>query len=630
MIGIIYRILALAPSGVVRPLRDLAPTSADRAHRALASNLASSRQREKAFFRRFLLAFLAVIAAAILSEAQGQVPNLLNYQGRVLVRGTAFTGTGQFKFTLVSGNGTQNYWSNSADNNNDGQPDISVPVAVNGGLFSVSLGDTNLSGMAALPVSVFTNGAVHLRIWFNDGTNGFYQLTPDQPLTSAAYAMMTANVADGTITAAKLAANTANEVTAAVSARVDGLTTQVAALANQLNSISNQSNGLTISGSTAVSMDPRDAVLQGLGFQLFTAIAAPGWTTSSASGTPSAAAGQAGVWTGQELLVWGGSLGAGNDSGSGAGYRPDLDTWQPIPAANAPSARDQHTAIWSGQEMIVWGGASAGSFVNTGGRFNPSNQNWTSLSTNSAPTGRIGHVAGWTGSRMIVWGGRNNFGVLGDGASYDPLADQWVALALANAPSPRVGATVVLAGNRLVVWGGQDQLGTLNTGSQLILSTNGVPTAWVRVTATNAPASRTGHSAIWTGQKMLVWGGQSGGNFVADGAAYDPVADTWSSITLNSGPTARSSHSAVWSGQEMLVFGGEAYSGTLSDGAAYDPLPGKWRALSGTGNPQARSGATAAWSGMVLLVFGGLASGAPVPSLQSLNPQPTWYFYRKP
>jgi hypothetical protein len=564
------------------------------------------------------------------TKARGQVPYLLNYQGRVLVGGNAFGGTGQFKFALVSGDGTQTYWRNSADNNSDGQPDISVAVVVNGGLFSVFLGDTNLSGMAALPVSVFTNGAVHLRIWFNDGTNGIRQLTPDQALTSTAYAMMTANVPDGSITPTKLAANTVSAVTAAVSARVDGLTTQVATLANQLSSISNQSNGSTMSGATAVSMDPRDASLQGLGFQLFTTIAAPGWMTSAALDAPSAAAGQAGVWTGQALLVWGGSLGEGIDSGSGAGYRPDLDVWQTMAATNAPTARNQHTAIWSGQEMIVWGGASAGSYVNMGGRFNPSNQVWTTLSTNNAPTGRVGHVAGWTGSRMVVWGGRNNLGLLGDGAWYDPVADQWTALAFANAPGPRFGATVISTGNRLVVWGGQDQLGALNTGAQLVFGSNGVPTAWVPVTTSNAPAGRSGHSAIWTGQKMLVWGGQGGGNFLADGAAYDPVADAWSPIPVNNGPTARSAHTALWTGQEMLVFGGEAYSGTLADGAAYDPGTGKWRALGGTGNPQARSSATAAWTGSVLLVFGGLASGVPVPSLQSLNPQPTWYFYRKP
>jgi hypothetical protein len=590
---------------------------------------ASRRRAPRAFSLRFLLPLVAAIAIAMALEARGQVPELLNYQGRVLVGGNAFGGTGQFKFALVSGDGTQTYWRNSALNKSTGQPNLSVAVAVNGGLFSVSLGDTNLAGMAVLPTSVFTNPAVRLRLWFSDGTNGVQQLAPDQPLASAAYAMMAANVPDGTITSAQLAANTATTLTAALSAQVNGLTAQVAALASQFATVSNQFNGSVPSGLTAASTDPQDASLLSLGFQFMTSIAAPGWVTSSAAGAPTAAAGQAGVWTGQELLVWGGSLGQGIDSGSGAGYRPDLDVWQTIDLTNAPAARDQHTAVWSGQEMIVWGGASGGSYVSTGGRFNPSNQVWTALTGKSAPAGRLGHVAAWTGSRMVVWGGRNNLGVLGDGAYYDPTANQWTALTLTNAPSPRFGATVVSTGTRLLVWGGQDQQGTLNTGAQLMLGKNNLPASWVTINPVNAPAARSAHSAVWTGQYMLVWGGQGGGNFLADGAAYDPLADAWSPINLNNGPTARSSQAAVWSGQEMIIFGGESYLGTLADGAAYEPVAGKWRVLSAAGNPAARSSATAAWTGSVLLLFGGLADGVAVPFVQSLNPQPTWYFYRK-
>lgn len=587
------------------------------------SNEASFDRGRKVPFIKLLLPLAALMAAAMLPEARGQAPNLLSYQGRILVSGNAFSGTGQFEFALVSADGTQTYWRNSADTDNDGRPDTSVSVAVNTGLFMVFLGDTNLPGMAALPPSVFTNASAHLRIWFNDGTHGVQQLTPDQVVAPAAYALLAANVADGAITTAKLATNTASTVTAALSA-------QVTTLANQLSTISNQFSGSIMSGLTAVSTDPLDVSLQSAGFKAFTIIPAPGWVTSSAGNTPSAASGQAGVWTGQQLLVWGGSLGAGIDSSSGAGYRPDLDLWAGMPNTNAPAARDQHTAIWSGQEMIVWGGASGGNYVNTGGRFNPSNQVWSALATNGAPAGRLGHMAAWTGSRMVVWGGRNNLGILGDGGWYDPVADQWTALALANAPSPRFGATVVSTGSRLVVWGGQDQSGALNTGAQLIFGTNGLPTAWTTISALNAPSGRSGHSAIWTGQKMLVWGGQGGGNFVADGAAYDPLADTWTPITATNAPTARSAHAAVWSGQEMLIFGGESAAGTLADGAAYDPVAGKWRALSGTGGPQARSSATAAWAASAMLVFGGLANGVPVASLQILNPQPTWYFYRKP
>ncbi len=42
------------------------------------------------------------------------VPLLLNFQGRVTVDGTVFTGTGQFKFALVNADGSQSYWSNDA------------------------------------------------------------------------------------------------------------------------------------------------------------------------------------------------------------------------------------------------------------------------------------------------------------------------------------------------------------------------------------------------------------------------------------------------------------------------------------------------------------------------------------
>ena len=42
------------------------------------------------------------------------------------------------------------------------------------------------------------------------------------------------------------------------------------------------------------------------------------------------------------------------------GVGPDArdDTWTAASTANAPDGRDLHTAVWTGSEMIVWGGAS--------------------------------------------------------------------------------------------------------------------------------------------------------------------------------------------------------------------------------------------------------------------------------
>src|SRR5436309_10823052 len=81
------------------------------------------------------------------------------------------------------------------------------------------------------------------------------------------------------------------------------------------------------------------------------------------------------------------------------------DTWTATSLTNAPAARADHTAVWTGSEMIVWGGYDGSSEVNTGGRYNPSTDSWTATSTTNAPAARGAHTAVWTGSEMIVWGG---------------------------------------------------------------------------------------------------------------------------------------------------------------------------------------------------------------------------------
>ena len=573
---------------------------------------------------------LAMLMLAVALRSWGQVPALMSYQGHLAVNGISFTGPGQFKFALVSADGSHLYWQNAADANNDGQPDTNVLVNLSAGLFSLFLGDTNLTGMGVLPISVFTNGPLSLRIWFNDGSHGFQQLSPDQHLASAPYAMMSANVPDGAISPAKLASNTVSSVNAALAGRLDAVTAEVTVLSNQFSSFSNVSGTLTFIGMTAASMDPQDPALGANGFRPFTSLSPPAWITGSTAGAPSPRSSQTGVWTGQQLLIWGGSLGvAAGDSGSGASYRPDLDQWQPISTVNAPAPRSQHSAIWTGLELIVWGGFSSGNYLNTGARLNLTNTPWNSLPATTAPSARAAHVAVWTGSRMVVWGGRNGNGLLNDGALYDPVADRWNVLSLPNAPSARFGATAIWAGDRVIIWGGQNEQGWLNSGAQLLCDTNGIPTAWVALSTVGAPVGRTGHSAVWTGQRMLVWGGQGAQPYLADGAAYTPTNDTWAPVASANAPSARFAHSAVWTGQQMLIFGGETSTGTVGDGAAYDPSNGRWWALTSLGNPLARSGATAVWSGSELLLFGGLSNGAPLASLQRLNPQPTWYLYRK-
>src|SRR3954470_11426578 len=143
-----------------------------------------------------------VLFLLLLTPVRGQVPQLINYQGRVVVGSTNFNGTGQFKFAFVDGAGNT-LWRNHGTG--PGEPANAVPVVVTNGLYSVLLGDTSLPNMAAIPAGVFNGPDVRLRVWFSDGALGSQQLTPDQRIAAVGYAIMSAGVPDGAITTAKLA-----------------------------------------------------------------------------------------------------------------------------------------------------------------------------------------------------------------------------------------------------------------------------------------------------------------------------------------------------------------------------------------------------------------------------------------
>ena len=54
---------------------------------------------------------------------------------------------------------------------------------------------------------------------------------------------------------------------------------------------------------------------------------------------------------------------------------------------NTPSARRSQTAVWTGTEMIIWGGHEI-AITGTGGRYNPETNSWTNIGTNNAPSPR--------------------------------------------------------------------------------------------------------------------------------------------------------------------------------------------------------------------------------------------------
>ena len=166
--------------------------------------------------RKFAMAISVFLL--ISTGLRAQVPQMINYQGRVVVGTVNFDGSGGFRFALVNGNGSTTYWSNDGTSTAGSAPTGAVTLAVSKGLYTVLLGDTTLPNMTAVPASVFTPPDVRLRVWFNDGVHGTQLLAPDQRIAAVGYAMMAGGVTDGAITAPKLAAGsvTADKLAAGV------------------------------------------------------------------------------------------------------------------------------------------------------------------------------------------------------------------------------------------------------------------------------------------------------------------------------------------------------------------------------------------------------------------------------
>ena len=149
------------------------------------------------------------------------------------------------------------------------------------------------------------------------------------------------------------------------------------------------------------------------------------WMALPTDGAPVGRESHTAIWTGTEMIIWGGSGGGSFPTlNNGARYNPTANRWEPLSTADAPSGRYDHTAIWTGSDMIVWGGEGNNlKELDDGGRYSPLTDEWMPLTSVGAPSARTLHTAVWTGSEMIVWGGQQRSIDLGDGACYNPATD---------------------------------------------------------------------------------------------------------------------------------------------------------------------------------------------------------------
>jgi N-acetylneuraminic acid mutarotase len=312
----------------------------------------------------------------------------------------------------------------------------------------------------------------------------------------------------------------------------------------------------------------------------------------------------ASVWTGTEMLVWG--VDSQLMDTAIYRYRPATDSWARTVALNAPDARGAFSGVWTGTELIIWGGGVTGLGTSiTGGRFNPITNSWTETSWTNAPTAREWHSAVWTGAEMIVWGGcldGSCGATFNSGARYNPATNTWTAISTTGAPSGRYTHSAVWTGSEMIVWGGQP---ATNTGARYNPTTN----TWTSITLNGAPSARWAHTGVWSGSEFIVWGGYNGTTTFNNGARYKPSTNSWSPIALTGAPSARWLFPSVWTGSELILWGGIVNNVwpfvSTNTGGRYNPATNTWTSTTLQSAPSARDLQQSVWTGSQMIVWGG-------------------------
>jgi sporulation and spore germination protein len=305
------------------------------------------------------------------------------------------------------------------------------------------------------------------------------------------------------------------------------------------------------------------------------------WRSLEPPAKTSSSMGYSSAWTGKEMLVWG--------QGTRLAYNPATRTWRHLPGSRLLSVHDGFgLSAWTGKELIGWGGGCCGDAFSDGVAYNPATNSWRALprsplARSQAPTGT------WTGRELVILVG--NFDPdgkpwparLARAAAYNPAANTWRRIA--PIPSPRTGATAVWDGHEVLVVGGSGpaRAGRAPVPAAVGFAYNPATNGWRRLPPMES--GRTDFAAVWTGKRLLLWGGNAGrggGPLVIPphGLAYDPRTNRWS--PLPQAPLAgRLDPTAVWTGRSMIVWGGEVSSCEkrnapcltthFRDGAAFTP-----------------------------------------------------------
>jgi hypothetical protein len=292
---------------------------------------------------------------------------------------------------------------------------------------------------------------------------------------------------------------------------------------------------------------------------------AKGWTELPLP--PEPASGTSSIWTGTQLISWGGYVTDGASKAdsypvTGYAYDPSSNTWSPIPAA--PAGRAGTIPIWTGSEALFLFGYDSSTGYTDGFAFDPSTGSWRTVP--SAPIDPYVMTAVWTGSEVIAWGSRSRNGNSSAvGATYDPSTNRWQRIA--NAPITLNAATSVWTGSQMIVFGS-----LLDNGNHAATNTaigaiyDPTTDTWTELPPSELSPQAT--SAAWTGDRLLAW------DYITHSQTFNPNNDTWADmVKMPLEPSECYPDSAALTGSVFAFYCGEA--------ALYDEASGTWKPVHG-------------------------------------------------
>jgi hypothetical protein len=315
------------------------------------------------------------------------------------------------------------------------------------------------------------------------------------------------------------------------------------------------------------------------------------------------------VWTGSEVLIYGGTSGTHESPPLDTGLRfdPSERLWRDLPPSpERLSWWPTLHAVWAEDRMMVAGRLIRGDDVAVVLlAYSPERNVWSVSPPLPGDRTAVGGVV-WTGTEVILAGGDNHYPD-STAWAYDPANEQWRQLP--DPPIPDVeGIEGVWTGTEAIFFGGYAEP-PQSPGAAYNPATD----TW-RLLAVHPGTWIEGHRMIWTGREVIVYSGHIGPEHQQRLLLYNPASDTWAESSPSPIPPSERLGGA-WTGDQLIMWGGYATYGTHDEGgdavygsgAAYDPATDTWTAL-----PLApladRCDHTVTWTGSELMIFGGMTS----------------------